>query len=190
MTGRGLPRRALQSVLRWLVKLVVLGVLLGWRRKPLAALALAVGFSLWWAASGTTLPSMVPFQDAGRVASSAEQFSTSVAALATPASAAEQYLKGQSQYDARIMWDAVSDETKRSMTARSGGVTLQRLEQQVDEARRSGVRYDRINFVGGYLAPDGRGFYLYVVGVNTNGDTKYVPYTFTISTEGKILSID
>lgn len=189
VTWRALPRRAIRFVLYWLIKLVVLGVYWGWRRKAVTAIVLAAGLLTWWIGSATSLPPVAPTQVSAGAAKFAEQFSTSVTASA-PASAAEQYLRGQSQYDARSMWDAVSDEMKRAMTARSGGLTLQRLEQQLDDARKNGVHYDEVGYVGGYRAPDGRGFYLYVIAVNSGGDTKYVPYTFTISKEGKILSID
>ncbi len=88
------------------------------------------------------------------------------------------------------MWDAVSDEMKRSTTARSGGLTLQRLEQQLEEAKKSGLRYDKVSYLGGYVAPDGIGFYLYVVAASTADNKQYVPYTFTIDKQGKILRID
>lgn len=188
-SGVPIPLRAVRFGLHWLIKLLVLACVLAWRLKPVVALVFLVAAGVWWVGPGGGSIAGFSLRPL-RAATYSEQFSAP-AMVVPPSAAPEQYLRGQSRFDAQMMWDSLSDEMKISSRARGGAMTFQRLQQQLDEAKNNGLRYDQANYIGGFRSSDGRAFYLYVVAVTAGGSgTQYIPYTFTVGKEGKILSID
>lgn len=113
--------------------------------------------------------------------------SVPAAAQLPPPAVVESYLKAQANFDARGMWQAISDELKQSMNATD--VSPQQLQTELDGARQQGRRYLMATYVGGVPMSEGRNVYFYVLTVSTpRGDTD-VPYIYVVGTDGKIVSI-
>jgi hypothetical protein len=106
--------------------------------------------------------------------------------------AVEDYLKGLTQFDARLMWNALSEEAILSL--RSRGATLEALQQSLDEQRRRGVRYEDITFIGSFALQDGRRYLFYVLSrrgfSGGRDDLDQIYYVFTVDRNGKIVNIE
>lgn len=101
--------------------------------------------------------------------------------------ATENYLKGNSTYNAELMWSALGDEAVQRFRSRGGNV--QTLQAQMEQAKQAGVQLEQINYVGGQALADGTSMHFYVVltrGPRSRGEVEYVPYTFTLDPSGKI----
>jgi hypothetical protein len=106
-----------------------------------------------------------------------------------PAKVVESYVQGQIKGDATMMWAAMSDDLRQSFAERGGSV--QQLQQSIDQAKQAGRIFRRAEYVFGKRLSDGRAIYVYILtGVSPSGETREIPYLFTVNTAGKIESID
>ncbi|MBI2955307.1 MAG: hypothetical protein HYY30_13415 [Chloroflexi bacterium] len=106
-------------------------------------------------------------------------------------SATEQYFKGQTDFDASLIWESLSDELIQR--AELTGATQDDLQQQLDEARDLGREVENIVYIGGYNLDDGGSMQFYVVtvrGSESAMSSDQMFYVFTLDDTGKILSIE
>lgn len=167
------PLRALIKFILFVIVKIMVVVLGFWRRYPLPALILLVmligsGFAL---ASGALVlpgtPAAAPVPEA-RIA-------------------VETYLKGQKEYNADLMWQAMDDQLKQAL--QRNGQTLEGLKQQQQERKQAGVTFSG-QYIAGTDLNDGRKVFLYIVTISQGSNSQQVPYTFTVSKTGKIINID
>jgi hypothetical protein len=134
---------------------------------------------------------------------SATEASSSAAAPATttlttqttlntaPSPAVDEYIKGMTTFDARLMWDALDPMAVQAMTSQGG--SQQALQQRLDDAKQSGAHYDDVTFIGGYPLKNGNRYLFYVVsrrGFAAPGQTDQVFFVFTVGQTGKIVKIE
>jgi hypothetical protein len=101
----------------------------------------------------------------------------------------DQYLKGLTTFDAKLMWNALSQEAIGLMQSRNA--TLERLQTSLDEAKQKGARYEDITMIGNYPLQNGGRFVFYVLSRRGFGSTaaeqlEQVYFVFTVNREGKI----
>jgi hypothetical protein len=167
-------RWLIKSILHFFVKTTIL-ITRGIKRYPLPALILiivVVGSLFWLSSFVSSMPAL------GGATASAEGRPISI----------ELYLKGQSEFDANLMWEAMSDELKTTMT--QNGQTLESARQRMEQAKQRGTRVTGFKYVGGTGLNDGRSVHLYVVSATNGQDVQQVPYTFTLNKVGKIITIE
>jgi hypothetical protein len=167
MIGR-IVRRILHRLIRGLVLHPIRGVLL-----LVAALAAAAVFAFQGFQSAPGFSLGMP--------------SLSLGGAGGAPSATENYLKGNSTYNAELMWSALGEEAVQRFRSRGGSV--QTLQAQMEQAKQAGVQLEQINYVGGQTLADGTSMHFYVVltrGPRSRGEVEYVPYTFTLDPSGKI----
>jgi hypothetical protein len=173
---RGNPVRAgVKAILHALIKVIVVLWRL-WRRYPLPALIVLVMLlgSAFALASGAAPP---PWRAVG------------AAAPPTAARAAiETYLKGQREYDAALMWEAMGDEMKAQL--RQAGATFEAFQEQVQQVRESGVRFGDARNAGGAPLDAGHSVHLYVVTVTDGRQSRALPFLFRLNQANKIVSVD
>lgn len=121
-------------------------------------------------------------------------FAPSVPGLAQlrPASAppsTEDYLRGNRDYNADLMWSSLSDDAQGRL--RTQGGSLEGLQQQMEAARSHGIKLEEVAYVGGKSLPDGTSMQFYLVGIRLQqrSDIDYQPYMFTLDRDGKIAKV-
>jgi hypothetical protein len=121
-------------------------------------------------------------------------FAPSIPGLAQlrPASAppsTEDYLRGNREYNADLMWSSLSGDAQGRL--RTQGGSLEGLQQQMEAARTKGVKLEEVAYVGGKSLPDGTSMQFYLVGVRLQqrSDIDYQPYMFTLDRDGKIAKV-
>lgn len=125
------------------------------------------------------------------VVSSAAPIAVQAAPTAHPAPAVDQYIKGMTTFDARLMWDSLDQQAIQAMTSQGG--SQQALQQRLDEAKQNGARYDDVTFIGGYPLKNGERYLFYVVtrrGFAGPGVADQVFFVFTVGQNGKIVKIE
>ncbi len=177
-------------LLYWAVKTLVLlflGIrfLLRPRLVRFGLLILLVGGAIAWKVAGS--PSLVPSSAAPASAARSNVVSTTPAiALVRPA-AVEAYFKAQAAYDAKGMYDTMTDDLKRRMV--TSGNTQDQLQKDLDSSRQEGRTFSQVDYVGGEALTGGKGAYFYVLTVQgPNGPSK-LPYAFVLDPDGKISNI-
>src|SRR5262249_41857731 len=103
----------------------------------------------------------------------------------------DNYIKGLTQFDARLMWGALSDDAISQMKQRGG--SLEVLQAGLDDAKRRGARYEDITMIGNYPLQDGRKYLFYVLsrrGFSGQDQLEQVYFVFTVSKDGKITRIE
>ncbi len=105
-----------------------------------------------------------------------------------PSPTIEKYLQAQAAFDAKGMWDLIGDDMKSSMQA-SGDVSVQALQQELDNAKKQGRRYNSALYVGGVPISNGQNVYFYVLKVDSPSGSTDVPYIYVVGSDGKIASI-
>jgi len=182
-------------------RLLAIGIrLLIWR--PIVSLtivAVALGVA-GFAIGGPSAPDLLQ----GRVASTTAAPGTgqSPGPIATvrassstaPPPAVDEYISGMTSFNAQLMWDALDPQAVQTMA--SQGESEQVLQQNLDQVKQKGARYDSVAFVGGYPLNNGDSYLFYVVtrrGFATDstgrGVADQVFFVFTVGPNGKILQI-
>jgi hypothetical protein len=113
------------------------------------------------------------------------------AAQTSPSPSLDEYIKGMTTFDAKLMWDALDASAVQSMTTQGG--SEQALQQQLDDRKQTGARYDDVTFIGGYSLNNGDRYYFYVVsrrGFAGPGLADQVFFVFTVGKDGKIVKIE
>jgi hypothetical protein len=102
----------------------------------------------------------------------------------------DSYIKGLTQFDASLMWGSLSDEALQEMQARGG--SLEALQQGLDDAKRSGARYEGVTMIGDYPLQDGQRYLFYVLarrGFAGPDLVDQVYFVFTVDQDGKIANV-
>lgn len=99
------------------------------------------------------------------------------------------YLRGQELYDAKLVWDAYSERVLREGAQR--GLSLEDTQRQLDRARQSGTKIERVDYIGGYPISNGSmHFYVVFRSDPSRREAVAVPYVFTLDANGKIDSVE
>lgn len=115
----------------------------------------------------------------------------SAASLEAPPPAVQDYIRGMTTFDARLMWDSLSADAISQMQSRGG--SLDKLQQGLDDMKRTGARYEEVSYIGTYPLRDGTRYFFYVMsrrGFAGPGAVDQVYFVFTIGPDGKILKIE
>ena len=105
--------------------------------------------------------------------------------------AVDAYIKGLTQFDAKLMWNSLSDEAIQAMRSRGG--SLEALQKGLDDAKQRGARYEDITMIGNYPLQDGRKYLFYVLsrrGFTGPEQLEQVYFVFTVAKDGKITRIE
>lgn len=108
-----------------------------------------------------------------------------------PVPSVDSYIKGLTQFDAKLMWGSLSDDAIQAMKSRGG--SLEVLQAGLDDAKRRGARYEDITMIGNYPLSDGRKYLFYVLsrrGFSGQDQLEQVYFVFTVSKDGKITRIE
>lgn len=103
----------------------------------------------------------------------------------------DEYIKGMTTFNAQLMWNALDQQAIQSMTT-SGG-SQAKLQQQLDDRKQNGARYDDVTYIGGYSLKNGDHYFFYVVsrhGFASPGAADQVFFVFTVGQDGKIIKIE
>ena len=192
-TGRrgNLLTLPLRLLLHWVIKAFVL-LFLTFRsllrpkavRYGLAALLILGGMG-WKATGGFMLGTPAGLQSS---TASGQTISTPATNQLPPSPVVEKYLQAQAAFDGKGMWDLIGDEMKSSMQV-NGNVSLQQLQQELDNAKQQGRRYSSAVYVGGVPMSGGQSVYFYVLKVDSPNGSAEVPYIYIVGSDGKIASI-
>ena len=109
----------------------------------------------------------------------------------SPSPSLDEYIKGMTTFDAKLMWDALDTSAVQSMTTQGG--SEQALQKQLDDRKQTGARYDDVTFIGGYPLKNGDRYYFYVVsrrGFAGPNLPDQVFFVFTVGQDGKIVKIE
>ena len=101
------------------------------------------------------------------------------------------YIKGLTEFDAKLMWAALDDDAINAMRSRGG--SLEALQSGLDDAKRRGARYEDITMIGTYPLQGGGKYLFYVLsrrGFSGNEQLEQVYFVFTVSPGGKITRIE
>ncbi|NJN16215.1 MAG: hypothetical protein HC822_08040 [Oscillochloris sp.] len=111
------------------------------------------------------------------------------AALLVPSASVEQFLEGQSSFNADLMWDSFSPAFQTVLQERGG--SREALAAQIESERLAGQRYGAIAYVGGVTIDSEHRRFFYTINVESptperNGLFSFI---FTVDSDGKILSV-
>ena len=103
--------------------------------------------------------------------------------------ATENYLRGNQNYDASLVWNSLDNDAQSRLSAQGG--SRDDLQQQMDAAKQRGVQIAEMSYIGGKSLPDGTSMQFYLVGVRqqTGASVDYQPYMFTLDRDGKIAKV-
>jgi hypothetical protein len=124
-------------------------------------------------------------------AAPAPALSVQAASTTAPAPAVDQYIKGMTTFDAKLMWDSLDPTAVQTMVSQGGSQTT--LQQRLDDAKQNGAAYEDITFIGGYPLQNGQRYLFYVVtrrGFTGPGQLDQIFFVFTVGQNGKILKIE
>jgi len=101
----------------------------------------------------------------------------------------EDYLRGNRDYNADLVWNSLNSDAQTRLSA--GGGSLDDLRQQMDSAKLKGVKLEETAYIGGKAQPDGTSMQFYLVGIRqpARSDLDYQPYMFTLDHDGKIAKV-
>lgn len=169
---------------RPVVTLTVVAVALG-------AMGFALGGSSFAATtiSGRSTPSSLPVASVGSQAAALPV--TQASSQTTSVPAVNEYIKGMTTFNAKLMWDALDQQAIQAMTSQGG--SEQALQQRLNDAKQNGAIYERVVYVGGYPLRNGDRYLFYVVsrrGFAGQGVFDQVFFVFTVGPNGKIIKIE
>jgi hypothetical protein len=107
----------------------------------------------------------------------------------TAPAATEDYLRGNRDYNADLVWNSLDSDAQRRLSSQGG--SRDDLQQQMDAAKQRGVQIAEMSYIGGKSLPDGSSMQFYLVGVRqqTGANVDYQPYMFTLDRDGKIAKV-
>jgi hypothetical protein len=180
--------RLIGRALRRVVALGVVAVFRGRRALlPIAGLLL-VGYAAMTMVGRVPVGSAsAPGQAQPAAAPTTRLATTNVAAVPS----VDSYIKGLTQFDARLMWGSLSDEAIEAMRSRGG--SLEALQAGLDEARRRGGRYEGVEMIGSYPLQDGQAYLFYVLsrrGFAGPDQLDQLYFVFTVDRSGKITNVE
>jgi hypothetical protein len=103
--------------------------------------------------------------------------------------ATEDYLRGNRDYNADLVWGSLNSDAQSRLQSRGG--SLEDLQQQMEAARQQGIKLEEISYIGSKSFPDGTSMQFYLVGIRqqARSDIDYQPYMFTLDRDGKIAKV-
>jgi hypothetical protein len=104
-----------------------------------------------------------------------------------PATAVENYIKGQQNYNAELMWDAYSTDYQAAQLA--NGATKANLQAQANSQRTMGLKYVHYDYIGGVKDDEGS-MYFYSVDLAMQNQHARLHMIFRADADGKIVGID
>jgi len=107
-----------------------------------------------------------------------------------PSPAAEDFIKGQTTYNAALMWQSFSDDLKQQLTQH--GTNQQSLQRQLDQRKQAGIRVDQVDYVGGVPTADGSRLFVYVLTIEApnNQGVAENHYVLTVDQTDKIIKVE
>src|SRR5215468_2701796 len=107
----------------------------------------------------------------------------------TAPTATEDYLRGNRDYNADLVWNSLDTDAQSRLTSQGG--TKDDLQQQMNAAKQRGVQIAEMSYIGGKSLPDGTSMQFYLVGVRqqSGANVDYQPYMFTLDRDGKIAKV-
>jgi hypothetical protein len=107
-----------------------------------------------------------------------------------PSPAAENFIKGQTSYDAGLMWSSFNDSLKQQLSSR--GTNQQSLQRQLDQRKQSGTKVDHVDYVGGVQTADGSRLFVYVLTIEAPGSQGVAEnhYVLTVDQSDKISKVE
>jgi hypothetical protein len=121
-------------------------------------------------------------------------FAPSIPALSnlrgtTAPPATEDFLRGNRDYNADLMWSSLNSDAQTRMKDQGG--SLEDLQRQMDSAKQIGTKLEEISYIGSKPLPDGTSTQFYLVGIRqrARSDIDYQPYMFTLDRDGKIAKV-
>ena len=175
--------RVIGRIIRRLARAIILRPILGIGLFAILVLGGAAGGYLWLSSG-----KMNPLDTAVRSGDNGAPMSAGVTHEAP--SSTENYLKGNQNFNAELMWTALAPEAQERFRAR--GATTQELQQQMDAARDQGTKLEDFSYIGGQQLADGTSMHFYLVltrGPQSRSDQTYIPYVFTLDRGGKIARV-
>ena len=109
---------------------------------------------------------------------------------AAPSPAAEDFIKGQTTFNAALMWQSFNDDFKQRLTSR--GTNEQTLQQQLDQRKQAGAKVDQVYYAGGVQTPEGSRVFMYVLTMEApnNQGTAEAHYVLTVDQNDKIANVE
>jgi len=107
----------------------------------------------------------------------------------TAPNSTEDYLRGNRDYNADLVWNSLDGDAQSRLSAQGG--SRDDLQQQMDAAKQRGVQLAEMSYIGGKSLPDGTSMQFYLVGVRqqSGAGVDYQPYMFTVDRDGKIAKV-
>jgi hypothetical protein len=157
---------------------------------PAAGLALVAfaGLSMLGGATPAPMGQLRETRPAALAAAPASRLATTNVA-AVPS--VDSYIKGLTQFDAKLMWGSLSEEAIQAAQARGG--SLEALQKGLDEARQRGARYEGVEMIGSYPLQDGQAYLFYVLsrrGFAGPDQLDQLYFVFTVDRTGKISNVE
>jgi len=126
------------------------------------------------------------FQAGGLQPGSGSAYNAQVA----PSAAAEDFIKGQTTFDASLMWGSFSSDFKQQLSTR--GTSQQTLQQQLDQRKRAGAKVDQVQYGGGVQTSEGMRVFMYVLTMQApnNQGSAETHYVLTVDPTDKIVNVE
>jgi hypothetical protein len=107
----------------------------------------------------------------------------------TAPTATEDYLRGNRDYNADLVWNSLDSDAQSRLTSQGG--SRDDIQQQMDAAKQRGVQLSEMSYIGGKTLPDGTSMQFYLIGVRqqSGANVDYQPYMFTLDRDGKIAKV-
>ena len=112
------------------------------------------------------------------------------ATAATASDAGEQYMQGLRDHNVAELFSSLSPAMQRTLEQRSGRVGPAAVAAMFSEQDRTGERIVGYQLVGSYDTAQGDSLRFYVVEAERNGQRRDIPYTLTISSDGKVSNVE
>lgn len=104
-----------------------------------------------------------------------------------PALAVENFIKGQQNYNADLMWESYSPNYQASQLA--NGASKATLQAQANNQRSRGLQFVHYDYIGGVKVDEGS-MYFYSVDLQQNSQKARLPMVLLADADGKIIGID
>ncbi|MDO8689741.1 MAG: hypothetical protein Q7R39_06970 [Dehalococcoidia bacterium] len=108
-----------------------------------------------------------------------------------PAASTEAFARGQTTFDAQLIWGSLSDDFTQALSDQ--GQEVSSIQSQLDTLKTTGIHYTGISYLGGHTAKNGESYYVYVfsrTGTDASAPEEDVPYVFVVNRSGKIDRIE
>jgi len=116
--------------------------------------------------------------------------SSATADTLPPSPATEDFIKGQTTFNAALMWQSFSGDLQQQLSQR--GTNQQSLQRQLDQRKQSGSKIDEVKYVGGVQAADGNRLFMYVLTIEAPNQQGIAEnhYVLTVDPTDKIIKVE